>query len=208
MRILAVVLVAGCGSAAPPHPPAAHSEAPPAAERQIFRQLRVGTRPIATRTTFELVIDGSRASLTETDERGRRALAMVDADRGARWDVVARRTYLGSAMIKPGAVELVLASEGVQPLQLRCTRRAVDAAAAGALRVPSPDRPADYACGDRGGWQPPATSQVAATVCDAGGADPDDDDDDRLVFAPPPGLEYAAVNDDCALRGGGLRIAR
>jgi hypothetical protein len=208
MRILAVVLVVGCGSAVPSRPAAAHSEAPPAAERQIFRHLRVGTRPIAMRTTFALVIDGSRASLTETDEREHGALALAEADRGARWEVVARRSYRGGATVTSGAIELALASDGVQPLQLRCTRRAVDAAAAGAIRVPSPDRPGDYTCGDRGVWQPPATSSVAALVCDAGVADPDDDDDDRLVFAPPPGLEYVSVDDACALRGGGLRIAR
>jgi hypothetical protein len=49
------------------------------------------------------------------------------------------------------------------------------------------------------------TNQITAMVCDTGIADPDDDDD-QLVFAPPPGLEYASVNDDCLVQG--LRIAR
>lgn len=209
-RILGVALVASCGAAASPaSTPPVRQAAPVAAERWIFRQLRVGTRQTAMRTTFELVIDGDRASLLESGEQDRRARLMAEADRNAQWTVVTQRMYRGTATVTPGALDLELASDGVQRLQLRCIPRSVDAAAPGALRVPSPGRAADGACGDHGTWDPPATSLVRALVCDSGGADPDDeDDDDRLVFAPPPGLEYAAVNDGCVLRGGGLRIAR
>jgi hypothetical protein len=73
----------------------------------------------------------------------------------------------------------------------------------------SSSTPVGHACGDRGAWDPPATTPVQAMVCDTGVADADeDDDDDRLVFAAPPGLEYTTVSDDCVTHGGGLRIAR
>lgn len=207
--ILGLVLVAGCGPVAPPvSAPLTHHAPQVAAERRIFRQLRVGTRQPATRTTFELVIDSDRASLFESDERERRALSMADADRGAHWTVAAQRTYRGTATVMSGALDLALASDGVQPLQLHCTPRSVVAAAPGALRVSS-STAVDHACGDRGAWDPPATTHVQALVCDSGVADADEeDDDDRLVFAAPPGLEYTTVNDDCVTHGGGLRIAR
>jgi hypothetical protein len=220
-RILGLVLLAGCSAGPPPVAPVAAVPRPPASEphveRQLFRQLRVGIRPIARRTSFELVIEGDRASLVEIEEREQRALSMAQADREARWTVTARRTYRGTAATVAGALQLELSAEGVQPLRLRCAPRPVDVAVAGALRVPSPERPADASC-DRGVWSPPTKTRVAALVCSAGGAGPDaddhehhdehDDHDDRLVFARPPGLEHAAVNDACALRGGGLRIAQ
>jgi hypothetical protein len=207
--MLTAALVAGCSAAAPPRTsPVVHDDAPAAAERWIYQQLRVGKLPIASRTIFELAIDGDRASLVETDERAPRALSMAEADRGAQWKIVGQRTYHGTARTTPGALDLALASEGVQPLPLHCTPRSIDAAAPGALRVPSPNRLASSACGDHGVWEPPATTSVHAIVCDTGAAAADEDDDDRLVFARPPGLEYAAVHDDCVLQGGGLRIIR
>lgn len=216
-RILGLVLLAACSTAAPQTAPVV---APPAGEarvdRRLFRQLRVGQRPTARRTTFELVVEGDRASLVEIEEREQRALSMGQADREARWTQTGRRTYRGSAVTVAGALQLALQSDGVQPLQLRCAARSVDAAMAGAVRVPSPGR-SEEGC-DRGAWSPAATVRVPALVCSAGGATPDeghgdaehehDDHDDRLVFARPPGLEHALVNDGCALRGGGLRIAR
>jgi hypothetical protein len=226
-RILCLVLLTACSAAAPVAAPVTAPVAtPPVSEprldRRLFRQLRVGQRPTAKRTTFELIVDGDRASLVEIEEREQRALSMAEADREARWRETARRTYRGSAATVSGALQLALRSDGVQPLQLHCTARSVDAAAAGAIRVPSPGG-AQEGC-DRGAWSPAATLRVAALVCSAGGAAPDDDHgeaepahddhgehddhDDRLVFARPPGLEHALVNDGCALRGGGLRIAR
>jgi hypothetical protein len=207
-RLLACALVAGCSSVAIPGPaPAIRHPAQVHADRRIFRQLRVGKSSVATRTTFELVIDSGRATLVEIDEQAARARSVAEADRQPRWAVVAQRTYRGLVTPISGAVELALESEGVQPLQLHCAQRAVDAAGAGAVHVPSPDRPPDGSCGDRGASEPVATSSVQALVCDAGVADPDGDDDDRLVFADPPGLEHVLVSDDC-LRDGGLRILR
>jgi hypothetical protein len=208
-RLIACVLVAGCSSAGTSgSAPAVRSPVQAHAERRIFRQLRVGKSPVATRTTFELVIDGGRATLVELDEQADHVQSVAQADRQARWTVATQRTYRGSARLLAGAVELALESEGVQPLELHCTQRPVEAARAGAGRVPSPDRHPGDRCDHRGAWDPAATSSVQAVVCDAGVADPDGDDDDRLVFADPPGLEYVSINDDCVLRGGGLRIAR
>jgi hypothetical protein len=216
MRPLVLALAVGCGApAAPPVAPVARGtpvihNSVPAADRWVFRQLRVGKLPIASRTSFELVLHGDHATLAETDEREHRALAMAEADRGAQWTIVAQRTYRGTARVRPGAVDLALGSDGVQPLELHCTERSVPAAAPGALRVPSPNRPADYECGDRGVWDPPGTTAVPSLLCNAGGASDadDEDDDDRLAFARPPGLEHASVNDDCVVQGGGLRIVQ
>lgn len=207
-RLIACVLVAGCSSAGAPEPaPAVRNPVQAHTERRIFRQLRVGRSPVARRTTFELVIDGSRATLVELDEQADRARSVAEADRRTRWAVATRRMYRGSATPVAGAVELALASEGVQPLQLHCTRRAVDAVRTDAVPVPSQDRPPDDRCGDGGASNPAAAASVQALVCDAGASDPDGDDDDRLVFGDPPGLEYVFVHDDCR-RGGGLRILR
>lgn len=77
LRIVIVALVAGCSAAAPaPRAPAVPAP-PPGGERWIFRQLRIGPRAIASRTTFELAIDGGRASLVEIDES---ALRVRSAD--------------------------------------------------------------------------------------------------------------------------------
>jgi hypothetical protein len=208
-RLIACVLFAGCSSAGTPGPaPAVRIPEQAHAEGRIFRQLRLSRSPVATRTTFELVIDGGRATLVELDEQADRVQSVAQADRQARWTVATQRTYRGTFTPVTGAVELALESEGVQPLQLHCTQRTVEAAGPGAVRVPSPDRRPGSSCDDRGAWDPAATSSVQALVCDAGVADPDGDDDDRLVFADSPGLEYVSVNDGCVLRGGGLRIVR
>jgi hypothetical protein len=208
LRILTVVFVAGCSAAVPTRAvPASPAARPDAFERWVFRQLRIGPGTIASRTTFELVIDGGRASLLETDEVEHRALSMLEADHGARWSTVARRNYRGTATNSPGSLELVLASDGVQSLELTCVPRSIDAAAPGALRVPSPDRSTDDRDGGRGAWNPPATTAVRTMVCGAGISDPDADDDDALMFARFPGLEYVSVTDRGA-RIAGVRIVQ
>lgn len=205
LRSLVLVLAACISSAQAPVPVAQRAE--PRRDVWLHRKLQVGKmNGHAQRTRFELIFDGDRATLVETDEQGP-AMELEDAER-ATWTVRSTRTYAGSRSREGGAVVLDLASPGVQPLRLRCVQKPVQVAAAGARRVPSPGRGADYQCDDAGVWEPRALAPVDALVCgEATQPAGDGDDDDRLVFGRAPGIEWAFVNDDCALQGGGLRRA-
>jgi len=209
VRLAVVVLLASCG-APPPRPPISHAVAPGAEQVRQFRQLMAGKLPAhAKRTTFALAFDGDRATLTETEEQAPRSLSIEDADREAAWTARSTRTYRGTRRAAGNAIDLDLATADMQPLHLHCVDQSVQVAAAGARRVRSPNRGADDECGDRGVFEPAATTPMRALVCSAAGQPSDDaDDDDRLVFAPAPGIEWAFQNDDCALQGGGLRRAR
>jgi len=181
-----------------------HRNAPGDVWRHV--KLSTGTKPgHAHRATFELAFDGDRATLVETDEQAPRA-TLEEAEH-APWQVRSTRTYTGARRSEGGAVMLELASPGVQPLHLRCTAEQVQVAAAGARRVPAGGG-GGGAC-DPGAWQPPELLPVDALVCgEATQPAADEDDDDRLVFGRTPGIEYAFVNNDCELQGGGLRRAR
>jgi len=210
MRLRSTLFALAACSGPPREPIAHHVE--PARDVWIHRKLHVGMlRGHSQRATFELTFDGDRATLVETDAQAPRA--KLEETERATWEVRSTRTYAGTRRSEGGAVMLDLASSGVQPLRLRCTAQAVQVAAAGARRVPSPDRGSDYACGDPGVWEPRGVMPVDALVCgeathpveeDDGGGD----DDDRLVFGRAPGIEWAFVNDGCGLQGGGLRRAR
>jgi hypothetical protein len=199
MRWCLLALVA-CGTPPRPEPP----PRPPDAWRHV--KLLAGTMAgYAQRVTFELAFDGDRATLVETNEHGPRGATLEVAER-ASWEVRSTRTYTGARRREGGAVMLELASPGVQPLHLRCTAQQVQVAAAGARRVPAGG--GGGAC-DPGAWQPPELAPVEALVCgEATQPAADEDDDDRLVFGRTPGIEYAFVNNDCELQGGGLRRAR
>jgi hypothetical protein len=191
------VLLIACG-AAPPPPPAHHVDAPPAYR---FRKLAAGAiRTDASRTTFALTIAGTQATLVETHETSPARSVREATD--ATWTMTSTRTYRGTA--SDGATQLHLTSDGVQPLELRCAKRVISAAQAGAGRVPSPGFTGE--CGDVGTWDPPELRTVQVLACGEG--DPDDtDNDEALLFAPAPGIEYALEHDAC-LRGAGLRLAR
>lgn len=181
----------------------------PAPARDVWRhtKLSAGTKPgHAHRATFELAFDGERATLVETDAQAPRA-TLEEAEH-ASWEVRSTRTYTGTRRSEGGAVMLDLASPGVQPLHLRCTSQPVQVAAAGARRVPSGGGRGE--CGsDPGAWEPPAVTPVDALVCgEAAQPAAEQDEDDRLVFGRATGIEYAFVNNDCALQGGGLRLGR
>jgi hypothetical protein len=208
MRIIVILAVAACASPAPSGP-LAPSRGPAGEPARRFRQLIAGALPgNASRTTFVLAIAGDQATLTETEERASHVPSIAEADR-AQWVSRSTRTYRGTRRADGAGLDLELASADMQPLNLHCVTATLEVAAAGAHRVRSPNRGADPECGDRGVWDPPATSRVEALVCGAAGQSADDaDDDDRLVFAPGPGVEWAVQNEHCALEGGGLRIIR
>jgi hypothetical protein len=134
--------------------------ATPAPTPLVFRQLHVaGSR--ASRTTFELALDGDRATLVETEERG------------PTWTRVAQRTYKGTRH----GTELELSTDDMQPLALHCEERGLGVSAAGT---------AHYDCSGTH-----EVAHVDALVCTAPGqSDSEDDADDRMVFAAPPGVEW------------------
>jgi hypothetical protein len=113
----ALVVIAACGGAPPaPAPrPIVRDPAAPATPL-VFRQLHVRAGG-ASRTTFELTLDGDRATMIETDER---------AD-GSAWTRRSSRTYRGT---RHGA-DLELATDDMQPLALTCESRAIRVAARG-----------------------------------------------------------------------------
>jgi hypothetical protein len=176
MRRLAPIVVAACGGAAPRAvPPAPKPVAPTAL---VFRQIQI-TASHANRTTFELTLEGDRATLVETEDR---------AFDPVSWTVVSNRTYRGT---RRGS-ELELKTDDMQPLALHCESRSLGVAVA-----PEP--------GDECNADPPAvTRHVDALVCTAAGQSvADADADDQLVFAPAPGVEW--LDTAC---GGSLRQPR
>lgn len=169
----ALVVMAACGAAPVPSKPV---PTPHAAAPLAFRQVRA-IAGHAQRTSFELTLEGDRATLVETEARA--------GDANGPWQTASTRSYRGS---RRGA-ELELATDDMQPLALHCESQSIAVAAAGAA-----------ACGSAAA----RTVQLDAFTCTAAGQSAaDTDDDDRLVFAPAPGIEWVELAADC----GGLRIA-
>jgi hypothetical protein len=111
------IAVAACGAPAtkpvpPPPLPVAHGP-----ERFVFRQRHVGERS-AHRTTFALTLDGSNATMIETEER---------APDFVTWTTVSTRTYRGTR----NGSELALATDDMQPLALHCEHRGMAGAGPG-----------------------------------------------------------------------------
>jgi hypothetical protein len=195
------VVVAACG-APPPRVttvvPTGHHDA------MTFRRLEVGkVRGHAVRTTF--VLDLDHATIDETDETLAKSVTVAEADGETAWETKARHRYVGARRDAKDGVQLDLEAPDSQPLHLMCTSKRIEAAAAHAVRVASPDRGDDYECGDKGVWSPAGTSTVETLACIPAGTSVDTDDDDELVFAPGPGLEWVFQNDDCVIQGGGFR---
>jgi hypothetical protein len=98
---------------------------------------------------------------------------------------------------------------GEDAIAFPCVRDSIEAAAATAVRKPSP---ASEECGDTGRWVPAATTRISILRCRQIDADgsliPGDEEWDHyatLAFARGPGVEWLHVNDDCIMQGGGWR---
>ena len=175
MRLALLVVLAACGAAPQPTPVRPAPPPPATSAPLVFRQLHIaGARQ--SRTTFELALDGDRATLVETDETG------------PTWARVTQRTYKGTRQ----GTELELSTDDMQPLALHCEERGLGVAAAGTAH--------DDCSGTH------EIAHVDALVCTAPGQSGSDDDagadaDDRMVFAAPPGVEWL----DAAC-GGMLRV--
>jgi hypothetical protein len=161
VRFSWIVAIAACGGAppaSPPRPPRQPAITPPPPVTTLTFRQRHG----ASRTTFELTLDGDRATLVETDEH---------AD-GSAWTPQASHTFRGTHH----GGDLELASDDQQPLALHCEPRTIPVAA------PGPD------CGGSGMRVAISTN---AFVCMAPGQSAADADaDDQLVFAQSPGVEW------------------
>lgn len=196
-----LVVVAACGPAPAPSTivaPTGHHDA------MTFRRLEVGkARGHAVRTTF--VLDLDHATIDETDETLAKSVTVAEADAETAWVTKARHRYAGARREAKDGVQLDLEAADAQPLHVMCTSKRIEAAAAHATRVASPDRGEGYECGDKGVWSPAGTAAVDTLACIPAGQSVDTDDDDELVFAPGSGLEWVFQNDDCEIQGGGFR---
>ena len=201
-RLLWLALAACGGAAAPAHPIEHHvAPAPPVTWR--FRQVELGSsRPSATRTTFELVIDADQARLVESHEHAKGSFTLDTIDR-APWAQDGQIVYTGTRRAGgPRTFELDLTAPGVQPLHLVCREHYIRLLApAGASRLP-------LDCGGRlfGDQQ---LTHADSLLC--GGELPEagnDDDADQLCFAAAPGIERTDVNDGCEFGQVGTRLAR
>jgi hypothetical protein len=202
------LLVGACAPAAAPTP-IAHRAADHAAVEQprrlLYRHLSVGSHaPTAIRTTWELTIDGSRASLVQTEQHAPGPFTIARADREAKWTTA--RTHSQEGPLREVGDHIVLELESaVDSLFLYCWHRAVAVAVAGARRVPRPGHQRD--CSDPGTWSPTSTRRVDVLVCGQEDAGDFSDLETHWHFAAAPGVELVEEIGDC-LQGAGLRLAK
>jgi len=220
MRAVAIgLVVAACSSTAPP--PIAQNTAAeqpePLAPRPplVDRQLDVGTlAPGAVRSTWELSIDGSNATLVETEQEAPGVVTLERAD-GATWTTASTRVQKAPVRTVGDHIALDFAT-ATDSLFLRCWHRSLAVAGAGARRVPTPGVHPD--CSDPGAWSPATLTRVDALVCGQGDALDDGQvagldgqrgsvDETLWRFAPAPGVELVEESDDC-FQSTGLRLAR
>lgn len=143
-------------------------------------------------------------TLRLVDDRAAIHVERATADGRGGWIPGAITDYAGAATVTPDRATLALAAPATT-LALTCTHDKLAIAPATATRAPStpthkPGKRDGAACAhDPGKWIPTTTTTVAVWSCTAPGfAAP-------MMFAPAPGVEYVAVDDGCALRGGGYR---
>jgi hypothetical protein len=219
LRRAAIVLVAACGSAAPPPLEQRTAPAPPrpaGPQRFIQRQLSVGTRSVSSSLgIWELTIDGNSATLVETAQQAAGGLTIERADREARWKTIDTHVERGPAHRVRDHLALDLESKS-DSLWLRCWHRSLAVATAGAHRVARPGHEKD--CSDPGEWSPAKMVKIDALVCGQGEGLDDGQlagmdgtagslDETLFRFAPAPGVETVEESDDC-LETTGLRLAR
>jgi hypothetical protein len=206
-----------------PPPPIEHHAAVeqprPREERKPFveRRLSVGSRaPTASRMIWELTIDEKSASLVVTEQEAPGTSTIDRADREAKWTTT--QTYSKQGPLRHVGDHLALDLESeTESLFLRCWRRPIQVAAAGARRVPTPGRKGD--CSDRGVWSPATTTQVDALVGGQGDALDDGQvigidgqhgnplDETLWRFGAAPGIELVEEIHDC-FQSTGLRLAK
>ncbi len=206
MRAAAIgVLVVACAPAAAP-PISQHAEAKPHVTPTflVTRHLAVGTSlTTANRYTSELTLDGTTATLVQTDEQAEGAFTLERADRYAHWTVT-RTTIRKGPLTRTGDRFTINVEGDTDSMFLSCAPRKIEVAHARARRVAHVGHELD--CDDPGTWSPAATTRVDAIVCGAEDAGDDDDLMTHWFFTEAPGIDSVEESDDC-LHGEGLRLS-
>lgn len=220
MRVTAIGLLAAACAPPATAPIANHAAGEPStpvdeAKLLFDRRLTVGARMPANRSTWQLSLDGDHATLVSTDQESPGSITVALADRATNWTGSGSQVEKGPMRHDGDHLALDLES-AKDSLFLRCWRKTLVVATAGAVRVPTPGHVGD--CSDPGVWSPATTTRIEALVCGQG----DGLDDGQLAgldgqagsldetlwrFAAAPGIEFVEVNDDC-FESAGLRVAK
>ena len=178
--VLAVVLLPSLALASP--------------TRLTFRYLHVG-RALGQYdvTTYALELDAGKASLGIS-----RGLTDPKAppDETGPYLPMKPELYNGTATATKDGYDLAFdhgRDKGFE--RLSCHWKNVDVAAAAAVRVRSPGTHSECD-GDKGVFSPRKTMPMRALVCGP---------DARFVFGAGPGIERAALSEECYIQGAGLR---
>lgn len=161
--------------------------------RLTYRYLHVG-RALGQYdvTTYSLELDGDKVSLGITK-------GVTDPktapDETGPYLPTKPEVYNGTATATKDGYELAFDLAHDQPFErLSCRWKRVDVAAGDAVRIKTPGEHAE--CGDKGVFSPAKTTRMRALMCGADG---------EFVFGPQPGLERAALSEECYIQGAGLR---
>jgi hypothetical protein len=165
---------------------------------------------------WELSMGERSADLVVTEQEAPGAFTLERADREAKWTTT--RTHSKQGPLRHVGDHIALDFESAtESLFLRCWRRSLQVATAGARRVPTPGRKGD--CTDPGVWSPATTGRVEALVCGQGAAlddgqvsgmdghDGNSLDETLWRFAAAPGIEFVMESHDC-FYSTGLRLAK
>lgn len=192
-----LALAAACGARAAEKERPLPKNEPKAAEQVTWVARTYHTGVILRSSdlaTYRLTVRGQEASLVITEQRRQQHRRETGA-----WEPVGERQLHGTVQ-RSGERHRFSFAEGGEAFD--CQRGPVAVAPASAGRMPSPGADDDE-CGDTGVWSAPSV-EVDVLSCRPVKAPDVAGDDYRLVFAPPPGVEYLWVNDDC-FQGGGYR---
>ena len=164
-------------------------------QRMAYRYLHVG-RALSQYdvTTYSLELDGNKAKLVI--DKGLTDLKQRPAEQTGPYLPLKPELYEGAATATKDGVDLAFELSKGKPFEkLSCHYKSVNIAAADAQRVKTPGEHGECD-GDRGVFSPAKTTAVRVLACG---------DDDQFVFAPLPGVERAALSEECYIQGAGLR---
>jgi len=163
-------------------------------QRLTYRYLHVG-RALGQFdvTTYSLSLDGNKAQLVV--ERALTDVKQHPPDQVGPYLPLKPDLFEGAATPTKDGFDLSFALAKDRPFEhLSCHWKNVNIAAATAVRIKTPGEHSE--CGDHGVFSPAKTTSIRALSCG---------DDDAFVFAASPGIERAALSEECFIQGAGLR---